>query len=281
MNKIVKNSILRWRLIVTSLVICALIAFIISSLLPAKYQSDISMIVIQKQTEEKVDAFSATKSAEFLSNILSNVIYTTSFFSSVQDAPFEVKRDFAADPEEREKQWKKLIDVKKVNNTGILHISVRDVSRTTTEETAKAIAYILTTNSDEYHGGGDRVEVRLIDGPMTPLTPTVPHIWKNTGVGALFGIIIAVVFIYFFPDKIILSLKETDEICVMDDDDEEVDADLAAEYYAVQNNHDSIAENHFKNAQSAMAFSEDSGEKTHDPEVEALHERIRSFAGNE
>ena len=75
-NITMKDILERWHLIVASVVIFALIAFIVSALLPAKYQSDISVIVVQEQASEKVDAFSATKSAEFLSNIFTRVIYT-------------------------------------------------------------------------------------------------------------------------------------------------------------------------------------------------------------
>ena len=274
MNTTIKDITVRWRLIVASMVIFALIAFIISTILPAKYQSDISMIVVQKQSSEKVDAFSATKSAEFLSNIFSNVIYTTSFFNSVQDAPFEVKRDFSHDPEERERQWENFIDVKKVNNTGIINISVFDTSRTTAEETAKAIAYILTTNSEEYHGGGERVDVRLIDGPNTPLRPTVPHILQNTIVGAIIGIILAIVFVYFFPEKFILSRKEVQNEFTLEKEDDATD--LAGEYYSKHVDHEEAAASHFKNVEGTITFDNEN-EKINDPEVDALHERISNF----
>jgi capsular polysaccharide biosynthesis protein len=257
----------RWRLIIASVMIFALIAFIISALLPAKYQSDISMIVVQKQSSEKVDAFSATKSAEFLSNIFAQVIYTTSFFNAVQNAPFDAKRDFSLDPEERKREWKDLIDVKKVNNTGILNISVYEKSRTTTEETAKAIAYILTTNSEEYHGGGERVDVRLINGPNTPLRPTVPRIGQNTAIGAFIGLVLAIVFIYFFPDKLLLSKNEIiyDEpftVVTYDNVEEKEDVD-----------HQKIVQDHFQNAETMKVYD--------DPEVNELHERINAFNQNQ
>lgn len=263
-NTTMKDILSRWRLIAVSTIVFALVAFIVSSLLPAKYQSDISMIVVQKQGTEKVDAFSATKSAEFLSNIFSQVIFTTSFYDAVQKAPFAVKRDFSRDPEEREKQWSKLINVQKVNNTGILNISVFDTSRTTAEETAKAIAYILTTNSEEYHGGGERVEVRLIDGPNTPLRPTVPRVLQNTVVGALFGTVLAMIFVYFFPGKLLLSHKEmTDTRPVVTYDEEEV-----MEEYEQDRSEDVVVD-HFHNAQGTISFD--------DEEIDDLHKRISEF----
>lgn len=263
MNNITLHTIVsRWRSIMVSMIICALIAFIVSSLLPAKYQSDISMLVIQKQATEKVDAFSATKSAEFLGNVFTQVIYTTSFFNAVQDAPFDAKRNFSHDPEERQKQWDKFIDVRKVNNTGIINISVFDTSRTVAEESAKAIAYVLTTKSEEYHGGGDRVEVRLIDGPNTPLRPTVPRILQNTIIGGLFGGIIAVIFIYFFPHILMLSHKE-----YYYENDSVVEDDIYEDDRVEKMDHDVVAD-HFHSVQGTIEF---------DNEVNALHQRISNF----
>ncbi len=275
----IKEMTSRWRFILSMTIIFALIAFIVSTLMPTKYQSDISVIVVQEQTSDKVDAFSATKSAEFLSNIFTRVIYTTSFFNAVQNAPFAVEHDFSRDPEEREKEWAKMVSVKKVNNTGIINISVYNPSRKTAEETAKAIAYILTTKGNEYHGGGNRVSVRLIDGPNTPLHPTVPHIGVNTVVGGFFGFVIALLLIYFFPEKFIHTWRtekvKTNEV--------KNTCDMGSEDYTEAH----AVDNHFTYARGAITFEESHGEEElqrekeelheSDPEVEELHKQISNF----
>jgi capsular polysaccharide biosynthesis protein len=262
----IKSILERWQMICVFTIVFGLGAFIISALLPAKFQSDIQMIVVQKQADEKVDAFSATKSAEFLSNIFAQAIYTTSFFNSVQDAPFEARRTFSRDPEQRQKEWEKFIDVKKVNNTGILKISVYDGSRKTAEETAKAIAYVLTTNSEAYHGGGERVEVRLIDGPNTPLRPTVPYILPNTIAGAIGGMMIAVVMVYFFP-AVRFGGKKTNNFA--NEVREEIDEPMAEIPYVQEEDEekDVVAE-HFQNSEGTIEF---------DPEMDELHRRISDF----
>ncbi len=196
------NLLDQWKFVVLTIAFFTVLSFTVSAVLPAKYQSDISLIVIQKQSSEKVDAFSATKSAEFLSSILSRVIYTYSFFKEVQEAPFAARDDFSFDPEERIEQWKKVVLVSKVNNTGIIHVSVLDSNRMQAEETAKAIAWTYVNKSGDYHGGGDRVEVKVIDGPNTPLQPTVPNVLQNTLFGLIVGIVIAFGIVYFFPKGI-------------------------------------------------------------------------------
>lgn len=263
----------QWKIIIASAIICALVAFIIAAMLPAKYQSDISMIVIQKQSTEKVDAFSATKSAEFLSNVFTKVVFTTSFFNAVQDAPFDVEREFSRDPEKRQKEWNKMIKVKKVNNTSIINISVLNESRKTAEETAKAIAYIYKTNSEEYHGGGEQVEVRLIDGPNTPLKPTVPHIGLSTGIGALVGLLGAVLYILMIGVKKnrMAGSCAIGADTMIDDIDEEVQAFMPIQVIATQEEKIEMVEDHFRGVQ---------GEIEYDDEVTELHERISNFSKN-
>lgn len=285
MNKdiTIKDIIKRWQLIIASMSILALIAFTVSVVLPVKYQSDVSVIVIQEQANEKVDAFSATKSAEFLSNIFTRVIYTTTFFNSVQDAPFDVRRDFSRDPEERENQWKKFISVKKVNNTGIIHISVIDESRKTAEETAKAIAYALTTNSEAYHGGGERVGVKLIDGPNTPLRPTLPRILPNTLAGGMLGFMLSIVLIYFFPSKIQFAVKSRTHA------EDVVTSREESEMHESDNEEESnVVIDHFNNnVQGSIEFEDDELEndleqKSQDGNVDIakLHNRISDFHKN-
>ena len=282
MNKdiTIKDIIKRWQLVVASMSIFALIAFTVSVVLPAKYQSDVSVIVIQEQAGEKVDAFSATKSAEFLSNIFTRVIYTTTFFNSVQDAPFDVRRDFSRDPQEREKQWQKFISVKKVNNTGIIHISVIDESRKTAEETAKAIAYALTTDSQEYHGGGERVNVKLIDGPSTPLRPTLPRILPNTLVGAILGFTLSIVLIYFFPNKIQFAVKSRTHAVGVAMDEEELEVDESGD----EEESDVVTDHFNNNVHGSIEFEDDelendSEQKSQDGNVNIaeLHNRISNF----
>ncbi len=284
-NITIKDIIKRWQLVLTLVSLFAFVAFTVSVMLPAKYQSDVSVIVIQEQSNEKVDAFGATKSAEFLSNIFTRVIYTTTFFNSVQEAPFDVRRKFPRDPQQREKEWKKIIKVKKVNNTGILRISVVDKSRKTAEETAKAIAYALTVNSEAYHGGGERVHIKLIDGPNTPLQPTLPRILPNTIIGGILGFILAIVYLYFFPSGFnFIAKTETNDEVVSNDT-------IDTEYDKYNKDVSNIVENHFNNdVQGTIEFEENIDDEkinvieqeaiTPNTDIEELHERISNFHKN-
>jgi len=178
----------------------ACLAFSVSAILPARYSSEISLLVIQKQSPDKVDAFSAAKSAEYLSDILSKSVYTDMFYADVMSAPQKPENQFSADHETRKQEWAKEIQTKQVNNTGIIKVTVLDKSKAEAQKLAEAIAWNFSTNGQKYHGAGNQVEIKLIDGPITSQYPTSPNIFLNAVLGFIAGFIGSIALAYFFPE---------------------------------------------------------------------------------
>lgn len=273
----IKDFFARWQMICTFMIIFALLALIISLIIPAKFQSDVSLIVVQKQAEDKVDAFSATKSAEFMSNIFKEAIYTTSFFNAVQEAPFTVRTHFSVDPEERDKEWKKFIDVRTTNNTGILNISVYDSSRAIAQDSAKAIAYVLKTKGAQYHGGGSNIEVRVIDGPNTPLRPTIPHTLRNVVIGIVVGLMSACGMIYFFPTFHFFgqqSFKKQKSIATFSLHKDQ-ETEHSSEEVLVSNHFNGMIEHEMNHDDLIDVIEEEKDDV--EENVDVLHNRIRAF----
>lgn len=183
--------------------------FTVFAFITPKYESQISVIVIQKQPEDKIDAFSAAKSAEYLSDIFTKAIYTDSFINDVLNSPMEIKRQFPADFEDRKKEWEKEVETQKTNNTGIIKISVFDPSKKEAEKIAQAITWNLSTNGSKYHGGGDKISINTIDGPTTSKKPTSPNVWLNTLLGFIIGLTVSLSFVYFLdkPKKEFIEFK--------------------------------------------------------------------------
>lgn len=188
----------KWKSITLVAVLVASLVFAVSALMEPKYRSDMSVLVIQKQSEDKVDAYSAAKSAEYLSDIFSKIIYTDSFIDDVLKSPENVQNKFSSDKEERKKEWKKEVKVEKINNTGIIEISVYDPSRNEAEKIAQAISSNLSANNQKYHGGGEKINITIVDGPITTKFPASPNVFLNTLVGFFLGIIGSIGYLYFF-----------------------------------------------------------------------------------
>jgi len=203
-NKIKK----KWQTVAILIFMVVAIVFSISVFIPARYSSEIKMIIIQNHESADVDAFSAAKSAEYLSDIISNVIYTESFMQDMLDAPFEVEKDFSYSAEKRMKIWEKTVDVKKENNTGILNVTVLDRSRGESEAIAESIAWGLNTRGSKYHGGGTSIEIKTIDGPITSERPATPNVLLNTLLALVIGIVGSISAVYFFDDFELLLFEK-------------------------------------------------------------------------
>lgn len=176
------------------------VVFSVSAFLPPQYGSEISILVIQKQPSDKVDAFSAAKSAEYLGDILAKVAYSDAFIENVLASPYKPQIDFPQRGDKRKEYWSKMIDVDRVNNTGIVNVIVYDKSPASAENIAEAISWAYIVRGHQFHGGGDRVKIEKIDGPITPTNPVKPNLLLNTLLGIVFGIIGSIALVYFFED---------------------------------------------------------------------------------
>ncbi len=199
----------KWQTIMVLVFMVVAISFSVSIFIPAKYSSEIKMIIIQNHQSEEVDAFSAAKSAEYLSDIISNIIFTDSFIENTLNAPFDMVDNLPRISEKRMKAWIKKIDIDKQNNTGILNIMAFDKSRVQAEKIAESISWALNTKGSEYHGGGASVIIKSIDGPITSEKPATPNILLNTLLAFVVGLIGAISTVYFFDDfELVLFRKK-------------------------------------------------------------------------
>jgi capsular polysaccharide biosynthesis protein len=199
----------KWQTIMILVFMVVAITFSVSVFIPAKYSSEVKMMIIQDHQSEKVDAFSAAKSAEYLSDIISKVIFTESFIQNVFDAPFELKDDLPVSSEERMKAWERKVDVNKQNNTGILTITVFDSSQKKSELLADSIAWALNVRGSYYHGGGETVHIKNIDGPIVSDRPAFPNVLLNTLFALFVGLVGSLTVVYFFDDfKLVLFSKK-------------------------------------------------------------------------
>jgi capsular polysaccharide biosynthesis protein len=216
--KIIKE---KWQTVLVITVLVAAVVFSISAFLKPQYGSEVSILVIQRQPSDDVDAFSAAKSAEYLSDILAKIAYSESFIENVLDSPYDAQMNFPIGADKKKESWKKKIDVDQVNNTGIIKITVYDQDRENAEKIAEAISWAYIIRGHQYHGGGDRVEIEKIDGPITPINPLKPNLLLNTLLGIILGLIGSVAVIYFFEDfeLKIFGRKKKDRIKGGDDQD--------------------------------------------------------------
>jgi len=181
-------------------IIFLILALILTIIQPFKYGSSAQILIIQNSVNP--DPYSASKSTEYLSNILAEVTYSNSFFENVLNSGYFIDKSyFGQSVKDQMKIWDKTISAKAVNNSGIISINVYHKDRAQAELIARAAVYTLQTKHNLYHGGGDNVAMKVIDEPITSNYPVKPNLILNFGLALVLGFIFAGVYIYLFPEE--------------------------------------------------------------------------------
>jgi len=179
--------------------IFVILTIILSLIQPFKYGSSSQVLVIQNSSNP--DPYLASKSTEYLSNILAKVVYSNSFYENVLNSGYYINKDyFGKTVKSQMKTWSKTVSAKSINDSGIIALNVYHADRSQAELIARAIAYTLQTKHGLYHGGGDNVAIKVIDEPITSNYPVKPNLILNFGLALALGFIFSSAYIYLFPE---------------------------------------------------------------------------------
>ncbi len=186
--------------IIMAIIIFILIAIIFTAIQPFKYGSSFKLLIIHN-FRTNTDPYIASKSNEYLSSILTKVIYSNSFFTKVAGTGFNIDEDyFGKDTKERIERWEKTVAAKAISDTGIISVDVYHPDRYQAEQIARAIIFSLRASHSLYHGYGDNVTIKVIDKPLTSDWPIKPNIILNLVTAIAFGLILSLIYIYLFPE---------------------------------------------------------------------------------
>lgn len=140
-----------------------------------------------------VDPYTAIKSAERISENLSQVIHTSSFYDRV----IKTQAQFNFDPAifndlnetKRREAWSKAVITEVVAGTGLFKIKVYHQDKNQAMAWANAIAYVLSTQGFEYTSNS--VQIKIVDTPLASrfiARPNFPLLgFLGLVVGGLFG----------------------------------------------------------------------------------------------
>lgn len=174
-----------WKKILLFAVVTALFGIGSSLLFPLEYSSTMRLLMIQRQLSDS-DPYTAMKGAEQVSENLSQIIFTTSFYDKVMAAKFNVDQDyFSQDERKRRKKWTDMIETSVTRGSGILQVTVYHEDAAQATQIAQAIAFVLTTEGWQYVGGD--LQVKQVDEPLQSRWPTRPNIPGNAVTGLVLG----------------------------------------------------------------------------------------------
>ncbi len=169
---------------------------------PLKYSSESRLIVVQKSDAAGIDPFVASRTNEYISSILSQVILSNSFFEEVLDSGYNIEESyFNGNTKKKLKKWKKTVNPNTVNNTGILQVEVFHSDRYQSEQIARGINMVLKTKHSGYHGAGKSIEIKTIDMPITSFLPVKPNIFVNYALCLVLTFVLGFSYVYLFPGR--------------------------------------------------------------------------------
>lgn len=203
----------QWSLIIFLTLLVLLLTTILTIVQPFEYRSSVQFLVLPNYANKNLTAGQGPqKTSQYYSDILSRVVYTSTFFDHVAATTPGIKNQFPTSEEKRKKEWKKAVKTKVIGDTGIVAIDVYAESKDDANNLAVAIAYVLSMKSQVYHGLGDDLYVKIIDGPYTSDKIERPNIYINMTVGFILGLTISILVIYFFPGfKLFLTAENGKE----------------------------------------------------------------------
>ena len=191
----------KWQTVAVFALVLAGLAFMASVAMPQKYRAEQRLLLVQSYAED-VDPYAATRSTEYLTNLLTEVMYSEKFLGQVIDTGYGISNDlFPEVPKKRKKFWQKTIATRVIGDTGIIDVSVYHADSYVAEQLALAIGDVLTKQHGDYHSRGRAVVIQTIDQPTVSLKPVQPNIPLTTGAGAVLGVVAGLAFIYLFPNR--------------------------------------------------------------------------------
>ena len=162
----------------------------------ANFKSSSDLLVVQNQNGFS-DYYALSKSADYLSSILVESIYSEKFLDEVQNINPAVTGILPTDQKDRLEKWSKIVKVGKTSNLGLLHIEVFGDTQKQVSDTSEAILTVLTTKNFSFLGRGQDLDIRVMSGPIAEKNPTLGEIALSIVGGIIIGMLISFMWNYY------------------------------------------------------------------------------------
>lgn len=199
---LIKRKALIFAIIVSTLLIMTIITFV----QPLKYSVTSRLLI--SQSLSGADPYTVSKSNQYLTNLFSQVIHSSSFFDLASNTGFNIDKSyFGYNYKKQIKTWNKTIEARSIGDTGIIEILIYHPNTYQAQQIALAVNQVLINQNSNYQKGGEDVTISVIDQPLVTSYPVKPNIIINTFFAIVLGLAIAIFYVYFFPIKTTKSPK--------------------------------------------------------------------------
>ncbi len=188
-------------MVISGLMLSALsFVFFIATQKNFKASSDI--LIVQNQPGFS-DYYAMSKSAEYLTNILVESVYSEKFLDEVRNSNIVRSQFLPEDKLKRLEIWEKMVKVRRVPNLGMVHVEVFNNDQREALEISRAIIQVMTGKSALFWGESQTIEARVMSGPLWQKNPSVASIGAVLAGGFLTGAMLSVLWLYYKRERYI------------------------------------------------------------------------------
>ena len=140
-------------------------------------------------TQEGQDYYTATRSAEYMSRVLGEVLYSENFITAVTDTGRVDPNFLPRDKKARLEKWSKMLQVEKNTELGFIHVTLSAASEQDAARVSQAVIQALDKDNGALFGdSGNKVKIRLLSGPIIESNPSASSLTLIVVVGLLLGV---------------------------------------------------------------------------------------------
>ncbi len=150
--------------------------------------------VLISQNQLGTDYYSLSQSANYLTNILTQSMYSEKFLDEVE-AKSNFPTTFLSNNKVQQiKKWQKIIQIKNNSHLGIMYIKVFGNTQYQTKKLSEAVLDILVNHNSFFLGQDHNITVRVLSGPIVEKNPSFLQIV----ITSISGFIVGILFFLFF-----------------------------------------------------------------------------------
>lgn len=177
-----------------------LLTISVSLLMPLRYEARSKLLITQNSAN--TDAYALSRSNEYLGNLFAQVIKSSSFLELTLASNYNINQEyFKLENSKKMQVWQKVVQAKTYSDSGIIEIKVYHESPYQARQIALAVNDVLLNKNQNYHGGGDKIKINIIDQPLISKYPVKPNLISNTIMALVLSFIFSLFYVYLLPNK--------------------------------------------------------------------------------
>ncbi|KKQ14647.1 MAG: hypothetical protein US30_C0001G0100 [Candidatus Moranbacteria bacterium GW2011_GWF2_36_839] len=169
------------------------ISFLVLIVTQKSFRSNTDILIVQNQ-EGAVDYYAMSRSADYLSSILSESVYSEKFLDETIATGKISTNLFSGSQADKLKAWQKTINIKKNSTVGILSLEIFGNTERQTNDISNGVLDVLINKNSMFLGTNQNLKIQVLSGPIIEKNPSFFQII----LASLGGFIVGMILIFMF-----------------------------------------------------------------------------------